>query len=87
MSLGDRPSPDPMPAADPPPEASATPVGGLGTAAESFWQHKPWWCQPWSILSTGLLAMAASWWLLHIWWISVPVALLVLAWWIGRAHV
>jgi hypothetical protein len=28
-----------------------------------------------------VVVVAASWWLLHRWWISVPVALAVLVWW------
>ena len=47
----------------------------------AFWSLKPWWCQPWSILLTGVLVIAASWFLLHRWWISAPVAVAVLAWW------
>ena len=49
--------------------------------AESIWSHKPWWCQPWSILLTGCLAVVGSWWLLQRWWISAPLALGVLLWW------
>ncbi len=47
----------------------------------AFWSLKPWWCQPWSILLTGALVITASWFLLHRWWISAPVAVAVLAWW------
>jgi hypothetical protein len=47
----------------------------------SLWQSKPWWCQPWTILLTGLMAIAGSWLILHRWWISVPVALAVVVWW------
>ena len=47
----------------------------------AYWSLKPWWCQPWSILLTGVLAIAGSWFLLHRWWISAPVAVAVLAWW------
>ena len=47
----------------------------------SLWQSKPWWCQPWTILLTGLAAITASWLLLQRWWISAPVALAVLLWW------
>jgi hypothetical protein len=47
----------------------------------SLWQLKPWWCQPWTILGTGLLAILASWQVLHLWWISLPVFLAVLLWW------
>jgi len=48
---------------------------------ESLWALKPWWCQPWSILLTGVLVVVGSWWLLRLWWVSVPVALAVLLWW------
>jgi len=54
----------------------------LAAADPGFWAHKPWWCQPWSILATGLLATAGSWWLLQLWWITLPLTLLVLAWWL-----
>ncbi len=47
----------------------------------AFWSLKPWWCQPWSILLTGAAVIAGSWFLLHRWWISAPVAVAVLAWW------
>ena len=46
-----------------------------------FWSLKPWWCQPWSIISTGLLMVGGSWALLHRLWISLPLAMGVLAWW------
>ena len=46
-----------------------------------FWSLKPWWCQPWSIISTGVLMVGGSWALLHRLWISLPLALGVLAWW------
>ena len=47
----------------------------------SLWHSKPLWCQPCTILLTGLLVIAASWLLLQRWWISAPVALGVLLWW------
>jgi hypothetical protein len=46
-----------------------------------MWAHKPWWCQPWTILLTGISVVLASWWLLQRWWISLPLAVVVLAWW------
>jgi hypothetical protein len=49
--------------------------------SESLWNHKPWWCQPWSILLTGVVVVGGSWWLLRLWWISAPLALGVLVWW------
>lgn len=48
---------------------------------ESIWALKPWWCQPWSILLTGVGVVLLSWWGLGRWWISLPLALAVLAWW------
>ena len=48
---------------------------------ESLWNHKPWWCQPWSILLTGVVVVGGSWWLLRLWWISAPLTLGVLIWW------
>lgn len=49
-------------------------------ASESVWDYKPWWCQPWSILLTGWGAIAASWLLLHRYWITGLVAAPLLAW-------
>ena len=49
--------------------------------AASIWLLKPWWCQPWSIVSTGLAIPAASWLLLQRLWITVPLLLAVLLWW------
>ena len=46
-----------------------------------LWSHKPWWCQPWSILLTGGAVVGGSWWLLRLWWVSLPLALAVLLWW------
>ena len=47
-----------------------------------FWSLKPWWCQPWSIVSTGLLVVGGSWALLQRLWISLPLAFGVLVWWL-----
>lgn len=44
------------------------------------WNYKPWWCQPWSILLTGVTAIAGSWLLLHKIWITLLVALPMLTW-------
>jgi hypothetical protein len=49
--------------------------------ADSLWSHKPWWCQPWTIVLSGVVAVAGSWLLLQRWWISVPLAVAVLLWW------
>jgi hypothetical protein len=46
----------------------------------SPWSYKPWWCQPWSIVLTGVVLIGGSWWLLKTIWITVLVAIPVLAW-------
>jgi len=57
--------------------ASAPSVGQELT----LWALKPWWCQPWSIVLTGIVAIAGSWFLLGRLWITIPGAALVLLWW------
>jgi hypothetical protein len=47
-----------------------------------MWQSKPWWCQPWTIILTGVLIVFSSWLVLHILWITVPLAVLIGAWWL-----
>ncbi len=46
----------------------------------SVWQLKPWWCQPWSILLTGIGLIGGSWLLLHRLWLTLLVAIPVLIW-------
>jgi membrane protein YdbS with pleckstrin-like domain len=50
--------------------------------AKPFWSHKPWWCQPWSILLTGVTAIALSWLGLHRWWFTLALGVVVLLWWV-----
>lgn len=46
-----------------------------------FWKSKPWWCQPWSIVLTGVCVPLVSWLTLHRLWISLPITAIVLIWW------
>ncbi len=46
----------------------------------SIWNYKPWWCQPWSIILTGILLISGSWVLLNNLWITIFVAIPVLTW-------
>jgi len=48
---------------------------------ESLWDQKPWWCQPWTIVLSGLVAIASSWWLLQTIWITALVFIAIAAWW------
>jgi len=47
----------------------------------AFWSLKPWWCQPWSIVLTGVVITLGSWQFLHRLWITLPITLAILAWW------
>ncbi|MGB3491207.1 MAG: DUF6737 family protein [Elainellaceae cyanobacterium] len=47
----------------------------------SMWKTKPWWCQPWSIVLTGLMVPSGIWWLTQRWWLVLPVVVFVLLWW------
>ncbi len=48
--------------------------------SESPWTYKPWWCQPWSILLTGITIVAGSWILFKTLWFTVVVAIPILVW-------
>lgn len=47
----------------------------------SVWDEKPPWCQPWTIVTTGVSGVAASWALFHTPFLTVPATGLVLLWW------
>jgi len=48
----------------------------------SLWDQKPWWCQPWTIVLSGLITIAGSWWLLQIAWITALVFVAIAVWWL-----
>jgi hypothetical protein len=51
-----------------------------------FWQQKPWWCQPWSILLTGSLGIGSSAWAYQHFglplWLVIPPVIGILGWWL-----
>ncbi|MCP9933071.1 hypothetical protein KBZ08_04000 [Cyanobium sp. Candia 9D4] len=53
-----------------------------GSPPGSVWDLKPWWCQPWTILVTGMVVIGASWLVLHLWWITAGVSAVIAAWWL-----
>ncbi|NJO41231.1 MAG: hypothetical protein HC769_16075 [Cyanobacteria bacterium CRU_2_1] len=55
-------------------------MGNEEKTTRSVWDYKPWWCQPWSILLTGITLISGSWVLFKLWWITILVALPVLTW-------
>ncbi|WP_036484880.1 DUF6737 family protein [Myxosarcina sp. GI1] len=48
----------------------------------SVWNYKPWWCQPWSIILTGVSIIGGSWLLFHTVWISVGISIPIAVWWV-----
>lgn len=48
----------------------------------SVWDYKPGWCQPWSILFTGITVVTGSWLVLHNVWLTSAVSLAIIAWWV-----
>lgn len=49
-------------------------------SSDNPWDYKPWWCQPWSILLTGVGLIGGSWLIFHRVWLSVIVGVPVLTW-------
>lgn len=47
-----------------------------------LWQSKPWWCQPWTIILTGIIIIASSWLLFYKIWLTMIVAIPIFVWWI-----
>ncbi|NJM68017.1 MAG: hypothetical protein HC851_21300 [Acaryochloris sp. RU_4_1] len=48
--------------------------------SDNPWRYKPWWCQPWSIVVTGITLIAGAWFLTRWIWLTILVAIPVLAW-------
>ena len=49
---------------------------------ENFWDLKPFWCKPWSIICFGILVLIFSWILFNNLIISSILGFLILIWWI-----
>jgi len=46
-----------------------------------IWNYKPWWCQPWSILLTGILGIVTCWLITKNIWITTGLSIVIVAWW------
>jgi hypothetical protein len=44
------------------------------------WKYKLWWCQPWSIVLTGISLISGSWIVFKTVWLTVLVAIPIAAW-------
>mgnify|MGYP001194764846 FL=1 len=51
-------------------------------AKKSFWDSKPYWCQPWSIISFGVLVLIFSWKLFNNILFTSIIGIFVFVWWI-----
>ncbi len=49
---------------------------------KSFWDLKPYWCQPWSIISFGVLVIIFSWKLFNNIIFTSVISGFVFVWWI-----
>ena len=49
---------------------------------KSFWDSKPYWCQPWSIISFGVLVLIFSWKLFNNIVLTSITGIFVFVWWI-----
>ena len=47
-----------------------------------FWKLKPYWCQPWSIITVGILFLIVSWTLFNNLIITSILAFFIIIWWI-----
>ena len=54
----------------------------IDSQSTNIWSHKPWWCQPWSIILTGITIVSASWLLIHQLWLTLGVSGIIAVWWI-----
>ncbi|MEM8778075.1 MAG: DUF6737 family protein [Cyanobacteria bacterium P01_G01_bin.49] len=47
----------------------------------NIWDYKPRWCQPWSIILTGITLVTGTWFLTNIIWLTLLISSLMVAWW------
>ena len=49
---------------------------------KSFWVSKPYWCQPWSIISFGALFIISSWKIFNNILITIVSSFFIFVWWL-----
>ena len=49
---------------------------------KSFWDLKPYWCQPWSIISFGTLMLVLIWFFFKNIFITLILSFFIIIWWI-----
>ena len=48
---------------------------------QKFWDQKPYWCQPWSIITFGILVLIFSWTFFNNFIITTILGFMVIVWW------
>ena len=56
--------------------------GDIIQESNKYWQEKPLWCQPWSIIIAGILIIGISYFWLHNYLITGLLSFLISIWWI-----
>ena len=49
---------------------------------KEFWDLKPYWCQPWSIITFGILVLTLTWKIFNNIIIASITALFIITWWV-----
>ncbi len=49
---------------------------------KTFWDSKPYWCQPWSIIGFGMLCIILSVITLHNTIITIILSFFIVVWWV-----
>ena len=49
---------------------------------KSFWDSKPFWCQPWSIIFSGILVLITSWIIFNNFIVNALLGFLIIIWWV-----
>ena len=48
---------------------------------KKFWDLKPYWCQPWSIITFGIVVLVLSWRLFNNLIITLILSFVIIIWW------
>ena len=48
---------------------------------KKFWDLKPYWCQPWSIITCGVFVVIFSWMIFNNLIITSILAFIIIIWW------
>ena len=48
---------------------------------KKFWDLKPYWCQPWSIITFGFFVIIFSWMIFNNLIITSILAFIIIIWW------